>query len=545
MFNGISFIIITNGKKNDITLTSIDSIKNTMRNGCSYEIIISGDIEKFKTLEGVSLLDYKNLAATGNLSAMRNRGAESAKYEILFILDDDVVLEDTWYSNFKEYAKNNVFDVYACRFLLPDGGRYWDKAVLFDSYQTLVDYDHDATDRNLYQTGGLLIIKKDVFLKIKFNEDVLYYNSNSAGCDVKVNEDVDFSRRLYGSGYCINFDKNNIVYHLDNSIFSNGTVVCRKTELNEQSTTQNTKSRYEYIYDLYKTCLNRAPDSEGLRSYLFSELSVEQIKNALTESDEFKKANTKEIANFFWHGNLTALEKACIKSFINNGFQVRLWSYTNEHVEGTQSCDARIILPESELDSYCYTNTHTTEHVSNIAAFSDIFRLLVIARFGGWWFDTDCYCLVNSNTFKIARSNTKFVAGFESMEEVNTAALFISSEYSHILLNQALRMCKLHDNKFDKWGTIGPLLLKRFLLENNEWDNIRQQSDFYAIHYDEANLLIDPQLKDVAKERVASSMLMHLWDSLLIGKYKIDKNNPPVGSLLEEIIRKHAFRPTN
>ena len=65
-----------------------------------------------------------------------------------------------------------------------------------------------------------------------------------------------------------------------------------------------------------------------------------------------KKTNTKEIANMFWHGELSKLETMCIKSFVKNGFDVKLWSYNNLKVDGAESCDARLILSEEHLTKY-------------------------------------------------------------------------------------------------------------------------------------------------------------------------------------------------
>lgn len=287
--NGISFIIITNGKKYDITLESIASITQNVSGKIPYEIILSGDVNKFKDISGITLNHIAELAKVGNLSAMRNRGAEISKYDILFFLDDDVVLDEQWYDNFKKYSEENNFDVYATRMLLPNGDRCWDRAVVFKSYQSMVNYNHNKYDQNLYQTGTYLIIKRDVFMKLKFDETILYYGGVSIDGNIPVNEDVDFSRRLYNAGYCIDFDPNNTIHHIDHTLVQiNNVSVKIDDQFNENTPDRGSFwTRYEDIVYMYQEYLGRLPDQEGLARYLFDDkLSSDEIRHALSTSQE-------------------------------------------------------------------------------------------------------------------------------------------------------------------------------------------------------------------------------------------------------------------
>jgi hypothetical protein len=286
---GISFIIITNGAKSDITHESIRLIRNTMTDTIPYEIILSGDVSKFTSDTDLIFYECPELASSGNLSAMRNRAADISKYDLLVFLDDDVWLSDDWYTRLKLFSESNPFDVYSNKILLPDGGRYWDRAVIFDTVQVMVRYSHDKNDPNLYQTGTYLVIQRDVFMKIKFNENILYY-SGSKDSKLKVNEDVDFSRRLYQAGYCIDFDETNIVYHRDFRVVQTGSNVQVKTEQLLSSWGDiSIWTRYEQIFYLYKKYLKRLPDADGFRRYLLDNtLSEVQIEEILRDSEECK-----------------------------------------------------------------------------------------------------------------------------------------------------------------------------------------------------------------------------------------------------------------
>ena len=286
--NGISFIIITNGKKFDITIKSINSIVDTMTSKLPYEIILIGDIEKYRFLSNITLLDFKNLADTGNLSAMRNRGAEASKYNVIAITDDDIIFDKSWYDNLVKFSLSNDWEVYSCKLLSPDGSRCWDKAVVFDEYQSLVSYSHNKHDKNLYQTGGYLVIKKNVFLKLKFDENITYYSNGL------VNEDVDFSRRLYENGYHIEFDEFNSVYHEDTSLIQIQHNIIRKENSDQISELPVGLSRYEEIYNAYVEVLNRVPDDSGFKEYLINtEYSIEYILNILLNSNEYKAIHAR------------------------------------------------------------------------------------------------------------------------------------------------------------------------------------------------------------------------------------------------------------
>lgn len=284
---GISFVIITNGKRFNTTIKVLDSIHTTMENKIPYEIIIVGDVEKYHGV-GATLLDYKSLADNGNLSAMRNRGAEQATYEVLVMIDDDIIFHESWFDNLATFSSQNAWTVYACKVLMPDGGRYWDKAIMFGEYHCLVNYQHDKHDSNLYQTGGYLVIQKDVLLKIQFNENITFYSAKL------VNEDVDFSRRLYANNYYIDFDSNNTVYHDDDRYVQIRNNTRRKIDCeNFDGLNQESITRYEAVYNLYLTHLGRRPDESGLLHYLESKRSIEEIENILLGSDEYRSMEKK------------------------------------------------------------------------------------------------------------------------------------------------------------------------------------------------------------------------------------------------------------
>ena len=86
----------------------------------------------------------------------------------------------------------------------------------------------------------------------------------------------------------------------------------------------------------------------------------------------------------FWNGApLSFLEKLCLKSFVDVGHPIRLYTYEDhlEVPEGVELADARDILPEETLkESFSPTG---------LAPFADRFRLNMMYQTGEVWVDCD------------------------------------------------------------------------------------------------------------------------------------------------------------
>jgi hypothetical protein len=247
----------------------------------------------------------------------------------------------------------------------------------------------------------------------------------------------------------------------------------------------------------------------------------------------------KEIANLFWHGELSALETACIKSFVNKGFHTKLWSYNNLTVEGAESCDARLVLPEEDLQKYKQifqndANSTRTFHAS-MAAFSDAFRLMVVDKFGGWWFDCDCYCLKTELEFKQLRKDKLFVAGVQDFNQpsINASLFWSSTSVTKHLVDRLNVLCDSYNYNFDEWGVIGPNLFTDVVQKHKLFDDILPIQLVYSIHAKDTDYYFEPAHKQYAKDLIKDSYVTHIWSSCLNRK-KYQVGNPPIGSLLHE-----------
>ena len=99
--------------------------------------------------------------------------------------------------------------------------------------------------------------------------------------------------------------------------------------------------------------------------------------------------------NCFWHGTpFCLLEKLTLKSFLNHGYEVKLWVYDHlndiEVPNGVIVEDANKVLPFDRL--YTYKGNGDCRKGS-LGGFSDLFRYYLLYNFGGVYVDMDCTCL--------------------------------------------------------------------------------------------------------------------------------------------------------
>jgi len=225
--SGVSFCIITNGERPEKIELELDSIHETMSNtDMDYEIIVSGDTSDLE-LHNIKEVEKPELANTGKVAALRNEAAKRANYDAIVFGDDDLVYPEEWASRLKRYSEENGWNVLGNKVLLPDKGRYWDKAT----YKPHKMINYDEYRENQYQCSCHFVVRKEVFDKHKWDSSIKFYAENEGG---EVNEDVEYSQRLQENGYHILFDKENLVWHNDKSYIDIGELCVDRSEYCER-----------------------------------------------------------------------------------------------------------------------------------------------------------------------------------------------------------------------------------------------------------------------------------------------------------------------
>ena len=224
-FDGVSFCIPTNGKRPEKTELTIKSIK--AQTGKPVEIIVCGDIENFRHIEGVTLVDRKEEAHSRKVALLRNKAAEVAKYNAIAWCDDDVILDKEWLQKTIEHSSHNGWEILSGKVLLPDGGRYWDRCTL--QPHKLVDYDHPSYDKKLYQSSAFFLTRKEVWQKVKWDETKLVY----ADREGQIPEDIQYSFDLINNGYMLSFNENSLVWHNDDTYIQVNNLCIKKNHAKE------------------------------------------------------------------------------------------------------------------------------------------------------------------------------------------------------------------------------------------------------------------------------------------------------------------------
>ncbi|NEX45355.1 hypothetical protein [Pseudotabrizicola algicola] len=264
----------------------------------------------------------------------------------------------------------------------------------------------------------------------------------------------------------------------------------------------------------------------------------------------------REVGTLWIGGSLSWMEQLCLKSFVDRGQQITLFSYEPipNVPDGVIRRDGREVLETDKFLKY--------EKKDSFALFADLFRLHMIARNPGMiWVDTDVYCL------RPMRYDSDHVLGFElpGGHRVNNAVLGLPAEGA--LLRAMLDYTSdLHaippfvkDRLQDEyraaaakgqpvhvsqqpWGVWGPMMVTHFTHALGLADQVQPLEAFYPVTFPD-------RLKFLRPAAVAEAMIgqnttaLHLWAS---NKRELGLRHhgvPPVGSYLDKLLKQHDITP--
>lgn len=186
----ISFVIISGGARVESMGRLFRSIEKQGVSGA--QTVIIGDVKGLRHQTAI-FINEPELARTAAICRMRNLGVEKSNGSVVVLLDDDIELADGWYESIKNRLGASSWDIAGCRVTGPSGGRWydWSWASRQDPLCPPRMIEYGQTSQNLYISGCLMIIRRHVFDKVRFSENL--YNHQR--------DDVDFCHRAIDAGF--------------------------------------------------------------------------------------------------------------------------------------------------------------------------------------------------------------------------------------------------------------------------------------------------------------------------------------------------------
>ena len=262
-----------------------------------------------------------------------------------------------------------------------------------------------------------------------------------------------------------------------------------------------------------------------------------------------------QIAMLWMRGQLSFLEQLCIRSFIDAGHHVVLYSYepVDRVPEGVECRDADLILPER--DDIIHGKSGSP------APHADLFRYRLLSQEAGLiWADTDAYCCRPFTT------DTGHFYGWESDREVNIGVLglpqdsdtlarlveFTSDEYAiphfldpdYVAGLEAARDRGQPVHVGDQvWAVWGPKAFTHFLKETGEIRCALPQAALYPYSFSERRKLFRAGL-DHGAVITDETLLIHLYGRRARKRLaETEKGLPHPDSLIGRLLLKHGIDP--
>lgn len=236
-------------------------------------------------------------------------------------------------------------------------------------------------------------------------------------------------------------------------------------------------------------------------------------------------------------GSLSKLEQLCLKSFCDNGHTVHLYTYSDVKNIPKEVIvkDGNEILPENEI--FRYKN-------GSVSAFSNLFRLTLLYKRGGYWADTDLICV------KPFKSEDDYVFSSEPNELYNNN--IITSSFIKMPKGSKVALRGINIQKEQKklilsgevpWGS-GPKTVQTIVQEFNLFKYVLPWKATCNCYYDHFITLFISTFKPrgaitTVKEIPNEMICIHLWNEL-IRRQNINKDSTfDPNSIIEYFKRKH------
>ena len=261
------------------------------------------------------------------------------------------------------------------------------------------------------------------------------------------------------------------------------------------------------------------------------------------------------IAALWIGGALSYLEQLCLKSSLDAGHHLTLYSYEPipNAPDGTEMADGNAILPQANFLRHERTNSP--------ALHSDLFRYHLLAKCDRTiWADTDAYCVRPFTTpnghFHAWESETGINGGVLGLpqDSATLAALldFTSDEfaippwYGRAMRDEMAAKkaagTPVHAGEM-KWGVWGPHALTHFLKKTGEVKYTLPRAALYPFHYADRREMLRPGVK--ASDYVTDETFsIHFYGRRMRARLmQVYGGVPRPRSVVGQLLKKHGIDP--
>jgi len=207
-----------------------------------------------------------------------------------------------------------------------------------------------------------------------------------------------------------------------------------------------------------------------------------------------------------WIGSsLSRLQHACIKSWLNLGYEYHLYTYQEvENVpEGTCLLDANTIISKDRLFVY---NLPLSQGGGSYAGFANLFRYKLLLD-GGTWVDTDLYCVRTL-------PEEDYIFAYEDDHLV--ANCLVKAPSNSEFAARCFEVCNSKDSSKIVWGETGPHLVTSIIKELSLENHVRPRHEFFPILWTNINKFFEDR-------EIGSYYTVHFWNEIW-RRNKLDKN---------------------
>jgi hypothetical protein len=256
-------------------------------------------------------------------------------------------------------------------------------------------------------------------------------------------------------------------------------------------------------------------------------------------------------------GDLSFLEQLCLKSFVDAGHEVILYTYegVTNAPQGVVQADASDILPQTGFLRH--------ERTGSPALHSDIFRYHMLAKQDQMiWADTDAYCVkpfttetghyyawesdhgLNGGVLGLPQDSATLAALLEfTREEFPVPEWYDDATKAKILRSHETGQ-PMHVSEM-KWGVWGPHALTHFLKKTGEVEHALPMHVLYPFSYGDRQLMLRPGL-DATQFVKPDTTSIHFYGRRMRARV-LDREPggiPRPQTVIGKLLKKHKIDPT-